>query len=114
MGMYLVNLAADRQLLYIGCIIRYMNEVRPLEAQDELWEELEETLRPILGENYMLSIAEALRQEGMQQGMQQGSEQTARQIAKNFLESGIDIAVIAKSTGLDIDLLKKLKEETKH
>jgi hypothetical protein len=53
-----VNLAADRQLLYIGCIISYMNEVRPLEAQDELWEELEETLKPILGENYMLSIAD--------------------------------------------------------
>lgn len=106
----LVNLATGGQLLYIEGIIRYINEVQPLEARDELWEELQETLQPILGGKYMLSIADSLRQEGMQQGIQQGMQQAAR----NFLANGLDIDLVAKSTGLDIAFLQKLKEEAQH
>jgi len=113
-GVYLVNLAADRQLLYIECIIRYINEVQPIEAQDELWEEFEETLKPILGENYMLSIAESLRQEGIQQGMQQGIEQGMLQVARNLLASGFDVEVVAKNTGLEFAVLKSLEEDVRH
>lgn len=110
----LVNLATDGQLLYIEGIMRYINEVQPLEARDELWEELQETLQPILGDNYMMSIADSLRQEGMQQGVQQGMHIKEIQIAKNFLASGFDVETVAKNTGLNLELLKKLREETKH
>jgi predicted transposase YdaD len=102
----MVELAIDGKLFYIDGILRYINEVQPFEAREELWDELQETFQPILGDNYMMSIADSLREEGMQQGMQQA--------AKNFLASGVDINLVAQNTGLDITLLQKLKEETKH
>ena len=98
----LVTLAAEGHLVYIECIVRYLNEVQELDAQQELWLKLQEALQPILGENYIMSIADSLRQEG------------AQQVAKNFLASGLDIDFVAKNTGLDIELLKKLQEESKH
>lgn len=98
----LITLAAEGHLVYIECAVRYLNEVQEIEAQQELWHRLEETLQPILGEGYIMSIADALRQEA------------AQKIAKNLLAKGLDIELIAESTDLDIELLKKLREETKH
>jgi predicted transposase YdaD len=88
--------------------------VQPFEAREELWDELQETFQPILGDNYMMSIADSLREEGMQQGMQQGMHIKEVQIAKNLLGSGLDVGFVAQTTGLDVALLQKLKEETKH
>jgi len=102
----LVTLAARGDLVYIEGAVRYLNEVQEVEAQDELWDRLQEALQPILGEDYMMSIADSLRHEGMQA--------EAMQIAKNFLESGFGIEVVAKNTGLDIGLLQKLQAEVKH
>ncbi len=110
----LINLAAGKDLLYIETVIYYLNEVQPQEAQEALWNELQTTLQPILGENYMTSIAEALRQEGRQQGMQQGMQQGIEKVAKNLLAKGLDIEVVAESTGIALHLLEKFKEETKH
>jgi len=110
----LVTLAAGRKLAYIEVIIHYIYEVQSLEAREELWEELEEALHPVLGEIYMLSIADALRQEGMQQGMQQGMHLKEIQIAKNLLTSGLEIDFVAENTSLEIEFLEKLREDTKH
>jgi len=79
-------------------------------SRQALWEEFQAKLRPVLGDEFMVSIADEIRQEGMQQGMHIKEVQ----IAKNFLESGFDIATVAKNTGLDVVLLKKLQEEMKH
>ncbi len=110
----LVSLAACGKLPYLEGIIRYINEVQPLEVREELWGVFQEALKPVLGENYMLSIADALRQEGMQQGMQQGMHLKELQIAKNLLASGLGIHFVSQNTGLDIEILKNLNEELSH
>jgi predicted transposase/invertase (TIGR01784 family) len=91
-------------------------------VQGQLWEELEETLKPILGDDYMLSIATALRQEGVEQGMQQGilqgmqqgMQQGVEKVAKSLLSRGMSVEFVADSTGIPVDLVVKLQKETRH
>lgn len=52
----------------------------------------------------LMNIAQFLEQRGHQQGLQQGLEQgeqlAAQRIAKAMLENGLDLALVAKLTGL--------------
>ena len=80
-----------------------------------------------VGQEGFVSIADALRAEGIKQGMQEGRLQGMkqgkqqgrqegmlqgiRQTAKNLLASGLAIDFVAKNTGLDIELLKKLRDK---
>lgn len=102
----IIYLAEHDDLGLVHTALRYFYEVRGREERQAFWDQFKARLQPVLGENFMISIADEIRQEGMQQNTQQ--------IAKNFLENGVDVEVVAKSTGLDIELLKKLRGETKH
>ena len=67
-----------------------------------------------VGQEGFVSIADALRAEGIKQGMQEGRLQGMKQMqqaAKNLLASGLAIDFVAKNTGLDIELLKKLRDK---
>lgn len=52
----------------------------------------------------LMNIAQFLEQRGHQQGLQEGLEQgeqlAAQRIAKAMLENGLDLALVAKLTGL--------------
>ena len=73
----------------------------------QLWEEkASQYLQDRLREEAM-TIAQAFRNEGMQQGRQEISAQ----IAKNLLASGFEPAIVAKNTGLDLTVMKKLKQD---
>jgi predicted transposase/invertase (TIGR01784 family) len=48
----------------------------------------------------IMTIADGLIQKGVQQGMQQGVQQEKVCIAHNLLREGIDVHLIAKTTGL--------------
>ena len=54
-------------------------------------------------------LEEGLKQ-GIQQGLEQGLEQGIEKTAINFLKLGIDISIIAKGTGLDIEKVKELQK----
>ena len=116
--MAIIELAGGEDLLMIHTTLHYLYEVRSKEDRDALWQGFQTRLKPILGEKFMISIADELRyegrQEGIQAGMQAGMQLREMQIAKNLLNSGLDLNVVAKSTGLDIAVLKALQEETKH
>ena len=46
-------------------------------------------------------------------GLEQGISQEKIEIAKNMLKGNIDISIISRTTGLDINTLKKLTKEVK-
>lgn len=48
-----------------------------------------------------MSVAEQLREEG--------GKKALMDTAKNFLSDGLDPAIVAKNTGLDLETVKKLK-----
>ncbi len=93
-------------------------KLRSREEHQVFWDEFKARLQPVLGENFMMSIADEIRQEGMQQGMQKGMQQGMQQgmqrAARNFLASGLDVGFVAKNTGLDIEFLKKLQVDVVH
>jgi len=86
-------------------------------ALDELLRIIQTELPLETGEKIM-TVAEQLiakgEQRGMQQGMRQGMHIKEVQIAQNLLSNGFDIETVSKNTGLDVELLKKLKEGIKH
>ena len=65
----------------------------------------------------MGNIAEYLeergRQQGMQQGMQQGVQEGIYAVAKKMLQDGVELTVIMKYTGLDKQVLCRLKNQLK-
>src|SRR5699024_4421785 len=50
-------------------------------------------------------------QRGRQEGVQKGRQEERIKIARNFLKEGVEIALVAKSTGLSKSEVEKLKEE---
>ena len=46
-------------------------------------------------------------------GIEQGIEQEKSEIAKNMLKENMDISIISRITGLDVDTLQKLSLEIK-
>ena len=49
------------------------------------------------------------RQEGLEEGMEKGHQEAQQQIALNLLKEKVDLPFIAKTTGLSIEEIKKLK-----
>ena len=51
-------------------------------------------------------------ENGMEQGIQQGSQQKAIETAKNLFLKNIPMDIIAECTGLSIDFIKTLKDNS--
>ena len=49
------------------------------------------------------------RNQGIQQGLQQGIQQGKEEAASNLLKLGIDIGVVSKATGLDVEQINALR-----
>lgn len=52
------------------------------------------------------------QQQGVQQGMQQGAILKAEETARNLFSMQLPVQKIAEATGLDVDMVIKLKEES--
>ena len=50
-------------------------------------------------------------QKGMRRGMQEGRKEGVQKVARNLLKEGVEIALVAKCTGLSESEVEKLKEE---
>lgn len=69
------------------------------------------TLKKQREEGWAEGRAEGLEQgiaEGLEQGVVKGREEERLSIARNLLKMGLSIEVVAESTGIDVDYLKKL------
>lgn len=70
----------------------------------------------------IMSLAEKIKAEGVQQGlqqgmlqgMQQGMQQGLERVACNLIDQGADLKFVANATGLRLEKIRELVEETKH
>ena len=56
-------------------------------------------------------IFEMMREDGMKEGIKEGIKQTSIEIAKNLLKKGSAIEFVAEATGLEEELIAKIKSE---
>ena len=62
-------------------------------------------------EEFIMTAAEQLKQQGMQQGMQQGALEKAQETARNFLNMGISVDQVVKGTGLEKSVVDTIKKD---
>ena len=80
------------------------------DLMEEYLNESEKVITDInFGESYDKELA--LKDLGRQEGEAKGKEETQLEIAKNMLKENIDISVISRVTGLDIETIQKLKDK---
>ena len=106
----------------------YLCESKGSEFRQGLFQEFHTKLQPILGEDFMTTIADSFRQEGRKVGRQEGLEhglENGMHLAKledayAMLAEGISESVVAKVTKLSLNEIrseaKKLnpKKNTHH
>ena len=84
------------------------------DLMEEYLNESEKVITDInFGESYdkELALKDLGRQEGEEIGILRGKEEKQLEIAKNMLKENIDISVISRVTGLDIETIQKLKDK---
>ena len=90
----IIGLAGVGDIDAIQNSLRYLFEVKDKEARQTLLREFQALLRPVLGENFMISIADELRQEGM--------HLAKLEAAREMLLEGIELDKIARITKLSL------------
>ena len=66
---------------------------------------------PLKDEEHLTYEASAVlhaEQKGLERGREEGKEFEKLEIAKNLLGMGVEVEIIAKSTGLTLEQIKKL------
>lgn len=89
----------------VEACIRYMLEIRDDLPEEELQKIAGETVPE--GSEFVMTVAERLRQEGKQNGI----EEEKRNLAKNLLLMGDPIAKIAMVTGLTEKEIEEIKKD---
>ncbi len=77
----------------------------------ELWDKLEKEAieKALLKKGGYMDIKEEIRLEGRWEGRQEGRQEGREEVIRNMLREKVDLAVIAKVTGLPVREIKKLK-----
>ncbi len=100
-------------LIYYGEIyLKYIEQTN----HDITEERLKEEIRKLDGKGAItMSILQKREEKGMQKGMrrgmQEGRKEGVQKVARNLLKEGVEIALVAKCTGLSESEVEKLKEE---
>lgn len=94
---------------YAEGIIFYILDRGEIDKEDFL-EKIQTQLSPEIGEDVM-TVAEQLRQEGIQQGIRQGIQQDRIIMAARLISRGVDESLIAETTELSLEQIRKLKED---
>lgn len=87
---------------YVNSLLYYLYERGKVSDKDQFHELITSKPPPDLGEKNM-TLAELYTQKGVKQG--------SRAIARNLLEEGLDPALVAKTTKLDIPTIKAIIAE---
>lgn len=91
-------------------LLRYLTR----SARDLTKEELEETVTRVFeeqGGDIMSTIAEKWIEEGVKIGVEKGMEKAKLETARELVKNGVDIDVIARSTGLSRGEIEELAEK---
>lgn len=57
---------------------------------------------------YVTSWERIAEKKGMEKGMEKGLEKKAVEVARELVKNGVDINIIARSTGLPLEKIEKL------
>ena len=95
----------SQDYLYIKLLIWSIDNKVPVEQKQQLTQIITENLQPKDSGNVMRSIAQAYIEEGEARG----EVKKAMSIARNLLKAGLSPDIIADSTGLSKEQVKKLK-----
>ncbi|HGJ5883605.1 Rpn family recombination-promoting nuclease/putative transposase [Arsenophonus sp.] len=101
------NYYTDNQVITIfNYLIQEGNAQKPMEFITEIAKQSEKH------EGALMTIAQALRQEGklegIQEGVQKGEKQASMKIARQLLEKGVERDIVKLSTGLTDNEMSKL------
>ena len=89
---------------------KFKEEVENLNEDPLFQDWMTEEKDAIKVRNTLMLEAEQLGlEQGLQQGLQQGLKEKSLEIAKNMLKDNIDINIITKYTGLDLEEIKSLE-----
>jgi hypothetical protein len=102
----ILALAQQGELPYIEAMFRYLCEAKDSKFSQRLLQEFQTRLKPQLEEDFMTSIADSFREEGIQQGIQQNMHL----VMHEMLLEGLTEASIVKITKLS---LKEIRLEAK-
>ena len=83
-----------------------MDELKKLSKEEDFLPEYD-------FEREMRRVTNTEKEISKQEGLFEGKESAIREVAINFINNGVDLNIISKSTGLSIDELNNLKEEKK-
>ena len=83
-----------------------MDELKKLSKEEEFLPEYD-------FEREMRRVTNTEKEISKQEGLFEGKESAIREVAINFINNGVDLNIISKSTGLSIDELNNLKKEKK-
>lgn len=107
---------------YVSVVLQYALERGELKNKQAFFELINTQISSEVGEKIM-TLAEQLKaegraeglqtglQKGIQEGVQKGKFEGKLEIAKRLLVEGVEIAFIAKITGISLEKLKKLNDE---
>ena len=116
-------LAEQKDISYIETMFLYLCEAKDSKFREGLLQEFQTKLQPILGEDFMTTIADSFRQEGRQEGREKGRQEGIEKgihlnklaTAHEMLIKGLDETMIAEITKLSLseirDEAKKLKSK---
>ncbi|HGJ5855244.1 MAG TPA: ISNCY family transposase, partial [Arsenophonus nasoniae] len=98
------NYYTDNQVITMfNYLIQEGNAQKPMEFITEIAKQSEKH------EGALMTIAQALRQEGRQEGIQEGMQKAKIELAKQFLSNGADRHMVKISTGLSDEELNKIQ-----
>lgn len=107
-----------KEYKYLTMLDLEVEDLEKLSKKDKVVSKYMETLEEVNQDpkfrEYMSMEEDAIKMEnshiarGIEQGIEQGSYQSKIEIAKALLENNVDIEIIAKSTGLEIEKIKEL------
>ena len=98
-------------LIYYGEIYLKYIELTNNDIEEEY---IEEQIKKLNGKGAVtMSILQKRERLGIEKGIEKGRQEEKIKIAKNLLNEGVEIALVAKSTGLSKTEVEKLKEEFK-
>ena len=83
-----------------------MDELKKLSKEEDFLPEYD-------FEREMRRVTNTEKEISKQEGLFEGKESAIREVAINFINNGVDLNIISKSTGLSIDELNNLKKEKK-
>lgn len=98
--------SGDREDL--GDMLYYIFKKNDSLNKNQFWSILDQEFSQEVGGNFMTMEEQAIL-EGMQKGIQQGIQQGKAEMAKQLIAANLDLAFIAKISGISIDKLLKLK-----